>query len=50
MIEPLERNYAAVLALKPEMFAYYYYPRNVAEADRVMEIIGRNLKAFTQRA
>ena len=50
MIEPLERNYAAALALQPEMFAYYYYPRNVEEPDRVMEIIGKNLKAFTQRA
>lgn len=48
MIEPLERNYAAALALRPEIFAYYYYPRNVAEPDRVMEIIGRHIKTFTQ--
>lgn len=44
MIEPLERNYAAALALRPEMFAYYYYPRNVEEPDRVMAIIGRHLR------
>jgi hypothetical protein len=30
------------------MFAYYYYPRNVAEPDRVMTAIGRHLQAFTR--
>ena len=48
MIEPLERNYGRVLALQPDLFTYYYYPRNVASPDRVMDIIGKNLKAFTQ--
>jgi hypothetical protein len=48
MIEPLERNYSQVLALRPDMFTYYYYPRNVAQTDRVMEIIGKNLKAFSR--
>jgi hypothetical protein len=48
MIAPLERHYAAALALRPEMFAYYYYPRNVDEPDRVMEIIGRELRRFRQ--
>ncbi len=48
MIEPLERNYAGVLALRPDLFTYYYYPRNVASPDRVMDIIGRNLKAFAK--
>jgi len=49
MLEPLDRNYAAVLALKPDMAAYYYYPRNVEEADRTMDVIARHLRAFTQR-
>lgn len=48
MIEPLDRNYPAVLALKPDMAAYYYYPRNVSEPERTMTIIGRHLKQFTQ--
>jgi len=48
MIEPLERNYSRVLALRPDLFIYYYYPRNVESADRVMDIIGRNLKAFAR--
>ncbi len=46
MIEPLERNYRRVLELRPDMFTYYYYPRNVASPDRVMDIIGTNLKEF----
>ena len=50
MIGPLERNFPAVLALRPEMFAYYYYPRNVQEPDRVMGIIRRHLKKFSQGA
>ena len=50
MIEPLDRNFPAVLALRPEMFAYYYYPRNVQEPDRVMDIIGRHLRKFTRGA
>lgn len=48
MIEPLERNYSRVLALHPDIFTYYYYPRNVEEPDRVMNIIGRNLKSFVR--
>ncbi len=48
MIEPLERNYARVFELRPDLFIYYYYPRNVASPDRVMEIIGKNLKAFAK--
>lgn len=48
MIEPLDRNFPAALALRPEIFAYYYYPRNVAEPERVMSIIGRHLKQFRQ--
>lgn len=50
MLEPMDRHYAAVLALKPDMAAYYYYPRNVAEPDRAMNIIAKHIKAFTQRA
>lgn len=48
MVKVLERNYASVLALRPDIFTYYYYPRNVEGTDRVMEIIGRKLKAFSQ--
>lgn len=50
MIETLERNYPRVLALQPDLFTYYYYPRNVEGVDRVMDIIGRNLKAFSQHS
>jgi hypothetical protein len=48
MVEVLERNYSSVLALRPDIFTYYYYPRNVDGADRVMDIIGKNLKAFSR--
>ena len=48
MIEPMDRNYPAVLALKPDMAAYYYYPRNVEDADRAMAVIAKHIKAFTQ--
>lgn len=47
MIEPMDRNYPAVLALKPDMATYYYYPRNVQDPDRAMAVIGKHLKAFT---
>lgn len=50
MIGPIDRNYPAVLALRPDLFAYYYYPRNVQEPDRVMDIIGGHLKKFTRGA
>jgi hypothetical protein len=49
-IDPLERNYPAVLALCPDLFAYCYYPRSGANPDRVMNIIGKNLKTFTRNA
>jgi hypothetical protein len=48
MIEVLERNYSSVLALRPDIFTYYFYPRNVEGPDRVMDIIGRKLKAFSR--
>jgi hypothetical protein len=48
MVEPLDRNYPAVLALPADMFCFYYYPRNVDEPDRTMDIIGRHIKKFTQ--
>jgi hypothetical protein len=50
MIEPLDRNYPAVLALPADLFTYYYYPRNVDEPDRTMDIIGTHLKRFTRGA
>jgi hypothetical protein len=48
MLAALDRHYADVLALRPDLFAYYYYPRNVQEPDRAMEIIGRHLKRLTR--
>ena len=48
MIEPLERNYSRVLALRPDMFTYYYFPRNVQSPERVMDIVAKNLKQFAQ--
>jgi hypothetical protein len=48
MIEPMDRNYPAVLALKPDMAAYYYYPRNVQDADHAMNVIAKHVKKFTQ--
>ncbi len=48
MIELMDRNYPAVLALKPDMAAYYYYPRNVQEPDRAMAVIAKHVKKFTQ--
>lgn len=50
MIEPLDRNYPAVLALGADMAAYYYYPRNVSEPERTMQVIGAHLKRFTSGA
>jgi hypothetical protein len=47
MIEPLDRNYPAVLSLPADLFCYYYYPRNCDEPDRTMEIIGRHIRAYT---
>lgn len=48
MVEPLERHLPEVLQLGADLFLYYYYPRNVAEPDRAMHAIGRNLKAHRQ--
>jgi hypothetical protein len=48
MIPAMDRHYPAVLALKPDMAAYYYYPRNVEEPDRAMAVIARHIRAFTQ--
>ncbi|OAM90039.1 twin-arginine translocation signal domain-containing protein [Termitidicoccus mucosus] len=48
MLEPMERNYPAVLALRPDLFTYYYYPRSMEQPDRAMKIIGDNIKKFTQ--
>ena len=48
MVQALERNYSSVLALRPDIFTYYYYPRNVEGTDRAMDIIGRKLKSFSQ--
>jgi len=48
MIEPMDRNLPAVLALKPDMAAYYYYPRNVEDADRAMTVIAKHIKNITQ--
>lgn len=44
MTEPLRRELPRVLALPADLFCYYYYPRNVAEPEKVMRIIGRELR------
>ena len=48
MIDAMDRDYPAALALRPDLFAYYYYPRNVQEPDRAMEVIARHVRRFTQ--
>jgi len=48
MIEPLDRNYPEVLRLPADMFCYYYYPRNVEEPDRTMNVIGGHIRRFTR--
>ncbi len=48
MIEPMDRNYPAVLALGADLYLYYYYPVKVQEPDRAMHVVGRHIKAFTQ--
>lgn len=49
MIDPLDRAYRDVLDLGADMYAYYYYPRNVEDADRAMEVVGRHLLEFASR-
>ncbi|MBI5692498.1 MAG: hypothetical protein HZC55_20640 [Verrucomicrobia bacterium] len=48
MIDAMDRHYPAVLALRPDFAAYYYYPRNVQDPDRAMAVIARHVKRFTQ--
>jgi hypothetical protein len=48
MIDAMDRHYPAVLALKPDFAAYYYYPRNVQDPDRAMAVIARHIRKFTQ--
>ncbi len=48
MIGAMDRRYSEVLALRPDMAAYYYYPRNVQEPDRAMAVIGRHIREFTR--
>ena len=47
-IPAMDRHYPAVLALKPNFAAYYYYPRNVQDPDRAMAVIAKHVKKFTQ--
>ena len=49
MLDAMDRHYAAVLAQRPDMAAYYYYPRNVQYPDRAMAIIGKHVKKFVTR-
>lgn len=44
MTEPLRRGLPRVLALPADLFCYYYFPRNVAEPERVMRIVGRGFR------
>lgn len=47
MIPAMDRHYPEVLALGADLYLYYYYPRNVQEPDRAMDVIGRHLKRFS---
>lgn len=40
----MDRRMPDVIAMEPESLMYYYYPRNVPDPDRQMEIISRHLK------
>lgn len=44
MIEPMDRHYGEVLALNADLYLYYYYPRNVQDPDRAMEVVARHIK------
>jgi hypothetical protein len=44
-LELVDRRLGDVLSLAAEHVAFYYYPRNVADPNRLMEIIGRHLAA-----
>lgn len=42
----LEKGLPDVLAMKPDQLIYYYYPRNVEEPEKAMEIIFDGLKTL----
>ncbi len=44
MLAAMDRHYPDVLDLRPDIAAYYYYPRNVAAPDKAMNIIRGHLK------
>ncbi len=46
MYEHVDRNLPEVLALGAEHLAYYYYPRNVDDPERLMRIMARHLKGL----
>jgi hypothetical protein len=50
MIEPMDRHLPEVLQRGADLYLYYYYPRNVAEPDRTMEVLGRHLGALRRKA
>lgn len=41
----MDRRLPDVMALKPDLLLYYYYPRNIPNPDEAMAIIARHLKA-----
>jgi len=46
--EIMDRRLPDVLAMKPESLMYYYYPRNVEDPDRMMGIVAKHLKNYSQ--
>lgn len=49
MVEPMDRHLPEVLKSGADLYLYYYYPRNVQQPERAMEVVGRHIKAYTQR-
>ena len=46
MIPAMDAGIPRVLAMKPDQLIYYYYPRNIGDPDRNMEVIGRHLRSL----
>jgi hypothetical protein len=42
----LKKGIPEVIALQPDQLIYYYYPRNVEDPEKAMEIVGEQIRAF----
>lgn len=45
----METGLPRVLALEPDQLIYYYYPRDIEDADRNMEVVARHIRSFALR-